>query len=248
MIAMSGRKTSNRAQWVVTLSLTAVLAAVAGYYALRPPEVTGGDPPERIDTIREITANRPSGAGKALAKAATDSSPQVRREAMAGLGHFLEPEHRVVVEKGTTDPDTRVRAIAANTLGVYGDRSAAVVLVKLIETDKEEQVVQAALRGLVKCDDNKAIVALLEAADKGSSRDVKMVAMKGLLRKFGARLSKRRDPDKEASWRDLIQRWKRYKRVRDAYAAERMPLNDRPQDLIGPDYHPERRKPWEHKD
>lgn len=242
MTVMPRRKTSNHAQWIVAVGLTVVLAAVAGYHALSSAEVTGDDPPDRIAAIRQITVNRPTGAGRALAQAATDSSPQVRREALAGLSHFPAPEHRAVVEKGTTDPDRRVRAIAANTLGVYGDRSAADLLVKLIETDKEEQVVQAALRGLVKCDDPRAIVALLEtAADKDSSRAVKMVAMKGLLRKFGAGLSKKRDPDKEASWRDLIQRWKGYKRVREAYAAARMPLNDRPQDIIGPDYHPERR-------
>ncbi len=246
---MSRLKRSNHAQWIVAVCLTVALAAVAGYYALRPAEVTGDDPPDRIAAIREITVNRPVGAGKALAQAATDSSPQVRREALAGLSYFPADEHRAVVEKGTTDPDTRVRAIAANTLGVYGDESAANVLAKLIETDREEQVVQAALRGLVKCDDPRAIVALLEtAADEGKSRAVKIVAMKGLLRKFNAKPPKKSDPDKEASWRDLIQRWKRYKPVREAYATAGARLVDRPQDIIARPCYPVPLKPREHKD
>lgn len=247
---MPGRKRSNHAQWIVALGVTAVVAAAAGYYGFRPATVPGGDPPERITAIRQIAAKRPTGAAKALAEAASDASPQVRREALAGLSHFPEPEHRAIVEKGTRDPDRRVRAIAANTLGAaFGDKPATTVLVKLVETDRDEQVILASLRGLVRCDDPRAIVTLLEtAADETRSRAVQMVAMKALLRKFGAGLSKKRDPDKKASWRDLIQRWKGYRRVRDAYAAAGVRLVDRPQDIIGKDYHPERKKPWEHND
>lgn len=243
MAAISGKVVG-----VAAAALVGV-AAVAGYLVFGRAEVSGGDPPERIAAIHEIAAERPWGAGKALAQAAAnDPSPQVRREAIAGLSHFLAPEHRAAVEKGTTDSDARVRAIAADTLGLYRDKAATDVLVQLIETDRDEQVVQAALRGVVRCNDPRAIVMLLETADKGSSRAVKMVAMKGLLRWFRGRIPKDRDPRDKPRWRDLIQRWKGDSRVRAAYAAAGVELVQRPQDRIGKDWHPERRDYSKHKD
>lgn len=242
--------TRNRKIVWGTLAAAAVVAAAA--WAIRlsfgQADVSGEDPAERIAAIHEMTAKRPSGAGKALARAAADDpSPLVRGDAMGGLSHFLAPEHRAVVEKGTKDSDGRVRAIAADTLGLFGDKAAADVLVKVIETDQDEQVVQAALRGIVRCDDPRAIVMLLETAANGSSSAVKMVAMKGLLRKFGAKIPENRDPDKNASWLDLIQRWKRSIRVRDAYAAAGARLVDRPQDVIGKPCHPMPIDPSKHK-
>ncbi len=253
---MSGAKASRRGQPVRAVGLTLASAAlvgavaVAAYSVFGRAEISGEKPPERIAEIHEIAAERPWGTAKVLAEAAeNDPSPEVRAEAIAGLSQVLAPEHRAVVEKGTADSDARIRAIAADVLGVFGDKPAAGVLVKLIETDQDEEVVKGALRGLARCDDPRAIVWLLETAEKGSSRDVKLVAMKGLLRKFRCRLSKDRDPSDEANWRDLIQLWKRPKAVRDAYAAvPEVQLVDRPQDIIGKHYHPERREPQGHKD
>ena len=221
------------------LAAAALVAAmiVAGHFAFTQAEVSGENPSERVAAIHQIAVKRPPGAGKALARAAADDpSALVRGEAMAGLSHFLAPEHRAAVEKGTKDTDGRVRAVAASTLGMFGDKAAADVLVELIKTDEDEQVVQGALRGIFRCDDPRAVVMLLKTAEKGGSSDVKMVAMKGLLRWYGGRVPEKRDPDKKASWRDLIQRWKQDGRVRAAYAAAGARLVDQPQDIIGKEH------------
>ena len=178
-----------------------------------------------------------------MARAAVDDpSPAVRAEAVGALSHFLAPEHRGAVETCTADSEARVRAVAAETMGQFGDKAATGVLVKLAETDPAEQVSQAALRGLVGCDDPRAIVTLLEMAGRGGSRLTKITAMKGLLAKYKGRLLlERDDPDDAEKWRGLVQKLKRLNSIRDAYAAAGVPLGERPADA-GHDYHPERRK------
>ena len=232
-----------RAVGIPLVALAVLVCAGAVTIALlaaRSAEVTGETPEERVASVCRIARNRPPGARRALARAAADGNPAVRRAAMAGLSHVLEAEDRAVFEKGTRDPDGRVRAIAADTLGLFRDGAAADVLVKLIESDPSEEVRAAAVRGLARCDDPRSIVVLLETADKDNSGNIKLVAMKGLLRKFAGRKADRRDPSDEAGWRDLIQRWKWDERVRNAYAAAGVPLIDRPKDIIGKVWHPER--------
>jgi len=235
---MAAISRNRKVLWGI-LAATALVGAaiVAGQFTVSQADVSGENPAERIAAIHQVAVKRSPGAGKALARAAADDpSALVRGEAMAGLSHFLAPEHRPVVEKGTKDTDGRVRAIAADTLGMFGDKAAADVLIELIKTDEDEQVVQGALRGIFRCDDPRAVVTLLTTAEKGGSRDVKMVAMKSLLRWYGGTIPEDRDPNKEASWRDLIQRWKQDGRVRAAYAAAGARLVDRPQDIIGKEH------------
>jgi len=215
--------------------VTIVLIAATG------AEVTGETPQERVAAVHQVAARRPRGAARALARAAEDRSPEVRRAAVAGLAHVLEDDHRPVVEKATRDADAGVRAVSADTLGVYGDREAADRLIQLIETDPDEQVRLAALRGLSKCKDPRSIVVLLETADKGKTKRVRLQAMKFLSWKFKANVRAMRDPGYVPGWKDLIQRWKWDLRVRDAYAAAGAELIDRPQDILGRDWHPERR-------
>lgn len=234
---------SSRRMLLLMAGAVVAVVPVALYFTLREAQVSGGTPSERIAAIHRIVAERPRGGGKALARAAAeDPSPLVRAEAMAALGlkHFLAPEHRGVIEKGTADSDVRVRAVAAETLGRYGDKPAADVLTKLIRPDQDERITQGALHGLAGCDVSIAIVTLLETADKGSSRAVKLVAMKGLLRKFKAKIPDGRDPDKAASWRDLVHRWKRSPTVRKAYADEDKALNYQPKYILGKDHHGDR--------
>ena len=254
---MSRANPSRRGQPVRSLGLTLALAALVvaaalgAYCVFGRADISGEKPSERIAAIHEITAERPWRTAEVLAEAAeNDPSPQVRAEAIAGLSRVLAPEHRGVVEKGTTDPDARIRAISADVLGGYRDKPAADVLARLIKTDKDEEVVEGALRGLARCDDPKSIVWLLEtAADESRSGAVKLVAMKGLLRKFGARLPDDRDPEDEPGWRDLIQRWKRHPIIRNAYAAvPEVQLVDHPEHLIGTDHHKDRPKPPVRKD
>lgn len=212
------------------------------------PDVSSGDTSQRIAAIREIAVNGPADAGETLAKVVdSDRSPEVRREALAGLSHYLKPEHGKIIRKSTKDADPGVRAIAADTLGVYArkyrdaDKRATADLIAIVKQEPEEIVRQGALRGLVRCEDPKSIVALLDRAEHGASREIKLIAMKGLLRKLGVRMSRDRDPKDSAGWRDLIQRWKQSRRIRKAYAAAGERLVQRPQDLLGKDWHPERR-------
>ena len=65
--------------------------------------------------------------------------------------------------------------------------------------------------------------------------------MKGLLRRYGIKIRKTHDPSNEAAWRNVVQLWKQNRLIRDAYAAAGVRLIDRPQDLSGKDWHPERR-------
>ena len=228
---------------MVVAAILIVLIAVR-YLPAGSPDVSSGDVSQRIGAIRAIAADPASDAGETLARAAaSDPSPRVRREALAGLSHFLKPEHREVVQKSTKDADAGVREIAVDVLGLYADKSATADLIEIVKKEPEEQVRQAALRGLVRCDDPKAIVALLERAEHGATRETKLIAMKGLLRKLGVKMSRDRDPKDGPGWRDLIQRWKQSRRIRKAYiGADKLgELDSKPQDLLGKDWHPERR-------
>ena len=221
-----------------------ILVAVIGLRFLTggSSAVSTGDASERIASIHKIAVSGSDGAGEALARvAASDESPKVRRVALAGLSHYLKPAHRELIRKSTKDADAGVRAIAADTLGLYRDKAATIDLVEIVEKEPDETVRQAALSGLVRCDDPKAIVALLDRAEHGATREIKLVAMKGLLRKLGVRLSRDRDPKNARKWRDLIERWKQSRRIREAYDAAGVRLVKRPQDLLGKDWHPERR-------
>jgi len=221
-----------------------ILLAVIGlrFLAGGLPAVSTGNPSERIASINKIAVSGSDDAGEALAEvAACDESPEVRRVALAGLSHYLKPAHRELIRKSTKDADAGVRAIAADTLGLYRDKAATADLVEIVKKEPEETVRQAALQGLVICDDPRAIVTLLDRAEHGASKETKRMAMKGLLRKLGVRMSRDRDPTNARKWRDLIERWKQSRRIRKAYDAAGVRLVRRPQDLLGRDRHPERR-------
>ena len=221
----------------------AVLVVTAGslYVAVSPPSLSG-DPSERIAAIHQMAVDRPRGAGKVLADAAeNDPSAKVRGAAVGVLGYFIEPEFRAVVVKCTGDTDAHVRAMAAGTLGLYRDAEAADVLNKMVSSDSEEPVVLAALDALADCEVPIAIVALLEAGAKGNTAEVKMVAMRSLLRKYEGKVPDSVAPDNQRRWKDLLQRWRRFDQIKDAYAKAGVELIDRPGDIIGREHHPDRR-------
>lgn len=242
MASFDGRK-SWKPLGIALGVLACVALATVALVMVWGGEVSGETPEQRLESVRRLAAQRPPGSSGALAKAArSDSSPQVRREAIAALTYSLRPDDRAILEEGTRDQNAGVRAIAADTLGLFGDGVAADVLIPLIQSDPDEQVRIAAIRGLVRCKDPRATVVLLETADKGPGLEVKREAMKGFLRRYEVRLDEsRRDPANDATWRDLIQRLKMNKRVRDDYAAAGVPIVDRPQDVLSKDAHPERR-------
>jgi len=241
MERVSGKSVLSRRMVVLAVASVLAVTAASLYLAFSPPSLSG-DVSERIAAIHKMTVERPRGAGGVLARAAEDDpSPEVRREAVGALGHFIEPQFRPAVVTCTTDQVADVRAMAAGTLGLYGDAEAADVLARMIADDTETRVVQAALGGLADCKAPMAIVALLETAEKNTSTEVRMVAMKSLLRKYEGKVPDGVTPDDEKRWRDLLQRWRRFDRIKDAYATAGVTLVNRPGDIIGHDHHPERR-------
>ena len=240
VVAMSG--ISGKTVWGAAAAVIVIAILAAGLLTGDSPDVSSEDPSQRIAAIHKIAVNRSPNAGKTLARvAADDPSPKVRRVAMATLANFLEPAHRKLVRESTKDADAGVREVAVGTLGLYADKAAAADLIEIVKKEPDEDVRKAALRGLVRCDDPMSIVTLLGRAEHGATREIKLVAMKGLLRKLGVRMSRDRDPKNARGWRDLIQLWKQSRRIRKAYTAAGVRLVSRPQDLLGKDWHPERR-------
>ncbi len=226
---------------IVAGAATAALIA-AGYWMSRA-RVEGRTTPERIASICRIAADRPPGAGDALARAAVEEpDAEVRRAAAVALGQFVCPECRPAVERAASDASPRVREAGAETLGLYGDGRAADVLVKLARGDGDVGVRLAALRGLGRCDDPRSFVVLLDLAERGGTIEIQRQAAGALAGKLGARLDGRHDPRNPTVWRDLLQRFRRIEAVRKAHAELSVPLVDRPQDRLGPDRHPERRR------
>ncbi len=228
---------------VAVLVGAGLCAAIVGGVALLggPGDVADASEGDRVAAVSRLAASRSGGSASALERAADSDNVSVRRAAIAGLAHHARPSSREVVVRATKDDNASVRAVAADTLGQYKDARAADVLVKMIAKDPAESARLAAIRGLAKCDDPRAIVTLLELADSGESRAVRLQAMRFLVWKFKGNVRALRNPDDEAMWKDLIQRWKWDRRVRRAYAAAGVKIVDRPEDVVGKDYHPERR-------
>jgi len=215
--------------------ICAVAAVAIIMFISGRPDVTGGTPQQRAKAVIRIASERPAGARSALATAAEDESPLVRKTALVGLTQMLKPkEDRPVIEKAIRDDDAGVRAIAAETLGQFNDALATGELIRLLEDQNEtEEVQMAALRGLVNCDDPRAIVAMVEVASRPDAPlEVRRQSLRSALRKSGGRLLPGRDPTNDRLWRDLIQRFKNDQRVRRAYAAAGVTLVDHPDDIV----------------
>jgi len=148
----------------IILAGAGVLAVVL--WGCGGPKVTGGSEQDRADAVVRIAAQRPLGAKDSLATAAQDQSPIVRRAAIVGLTQIMDSEDRPVIEQAVKDKDATVRSVAAESLGKFNDAPATGELIRLLETDPDESVRMAALRGLVDCDDPRAIVAMVEPAGK----------------------------------------------------------------------------------
>jgi hypothetical protein len=218
------------------LVVPAIILAGAGVLAVvlwitGRPDVTGGSEQDRVAAVIRISAQRPLGARDSLSTATRDESPVVRRAAIVALTQIMDSQDRPVIEQAAKDKDATVRSVAAESLGQFNDAPATGELIRLLETDPDESVRIAALRGLVDCDDPRAIVAMVETAGKDTSYDIKLQAGKSALRKAGGRLLPGRTPDNEVLWRDLIQRMKNDHRIRLAYGAAGVPLIDHPEDI-----------------
>jgi HEAT repeat protein len=225
----------------IILAGTGILAVVL--WSTGRPDVTSGSEQDRAADVIRIGSQRPLGARDSLSTAAQDESPIVRRAAIVGLTQIRDSEDRPVIEKAVRDKDAGVRAVAAESLGQFNDAPATGELIRLLETDPDESVRIAALRGLVDCDDPRAIVAMVETAGKDASYEIKLQAGRSALRKAGGRLLPDRNPGDDVLWRDLIQRLKNDYRIRQAYAAAGVPLVDHPDDIAKRDLHGPRQVP-----
>ena len=240
-MAASGGLKNAKAIWLLVGVLVCAGVATIVMLTTVQADIGGEDADGRVKAVQRIVSNRPPGARTALVKAArSDTAAQVREAAFAGLTHFKQDADRPLFEEGTRDKDPRVRSVAADTLGTYNDAQATSTLINLVKSDPSDRVRMAALRGLARCEDPRAVVCILETAEKDEDSGIRLQAMKALLTKFKANIRVTRDPRNEAAWRDLIQRFKWDQRIRDAYAAAGVQLVDRPQDILGKDWHPER--------
>jgi hypothetical protein len=242
---MQDTATAKLIKGLAVLALVACAVGLGSYYLFGRARTPTGDAQQRAETLNQMAVKMPSGSQAVLSHSAVqDPVPENRRLAMAALSQGRQPEVRYVFEKGLQDSDARTRAIAAGTLGTYNDEAATTTLAEVVSRDSEEEVKIAALQGLARCDDPRAVVTLLETAESGASKNIKVAAMKALLRKYKGKLDEqRRSPDNEASWRDLVQRWKRTIPVMAAYKAAGVAINSRPQDVIGTDLHQTSRDP-----
>ena len=235
-------KTSN-AIWMLVGVLAIGGVAFVLMWSAASADVDEGGEEQRIASVQRIASTQPPGARAALARTArSDKSPRVRRTALISLGQIRTDQDREVFQESTRDEDDTIRAVAADTLGTYNDAEAVTALLQLVKDDPSERVRIGALRGLARCEDPRAVVCLVQTAEFARSLEIKRQAMRSLMRKFSANIRKMRNPADVPRWRDLIQRWKWDQRIRDAYAAAGADLVDRPEHILGKDYHPERHK------
>jgi hypothetical protein len=225
----------------IILAGTGILAVVL--WSTGRPDVTSGSEQDRAAAVARIAGQHPLGARDSLSTAAQDESPMVRKAAIVGLTQMMDAQDRPVIERAVQDKDAGVRAVAAESLGQFNDAPSTGELIRLLETDPDESVRIAALRGLVDCDDPRAIVAMVETAGKDASYEIKLQAGRSALRKAGGRLLPGRNPGDDVLWRDQIQRMKNDQRIRRAYAAAGVPLIDHPEDMVKRDLHGERQVP-----
>ncbi|MCP4375168.1 MAG: HEAT repeat domain-containing protein, partial [bacterium] len=198
----------------IGLGVVMILVIAIQFFSSGLPDVSSGTTEERISAIHTVAASGSKETARILAGVvSSDAPPAVRREALAGMVHHPEPNHRPAIKKSVKDASPAVREIAVSALSMYKDKDATADLIEVVREEPEERVRHAALRGLVRCEDPTSIVTLLDRAENGDTNETKRIAMKGLLRKLGVRMSVDRDPKDGRGWRDLIQRWKESRRV-----------------------------------
>lgn len=202
---------------IVLIGVAAALAAVATAVALRDrTEVAGQTPRQRIEAICRLADERPGGAADAIAAAADDQDPSVRRAAMVALGKFAADKYRGVIDAGTRDADPTVRSAAAASLGRLADDDAVARLGKVLAGDADERVRLAAVTGLARAGTDRAIVMLVETAEKDKSTRLRRQAMAALTSRYGIRFHNPPDPDDADAWSRAMGKIRRIPGVRKA--------------------------------
>lgn len=225
-----GKKTVFVAVAAVVVAVAAVTLLVVCFSSA---EVSGQTVSDRVGDVCRLTDDRPGGAVKALARAAEgDPEPSVRQAAVVGLGRFEGPDARQAVERALADPSSRVRAAAAGTLGLFGDRAAADRLGALAASNATLVERKASVLGLARCDSDRSIVWLLETAEKTADMTVQHAAIRALFRKLGMRYVGS-GPSNRVQWLDHVELVKDFAKVKDAYRHAGRTLERHPENLRG---------------
>ena len=194
--------------------------------------IGGATPDERIKSICRLADTKPFGAGDALAEAAVkEADVRVRQAALIGLGRFVEPKYRAVVEQCTQDASAPVRRAAAITLGLYGDEAAAARLGEVVRKDPAAEVRLGAVMGLGRCAASETLAWLMEAAEKDDAPDVQLQAIKELYAKFGAEYYRELDsvPDWPKEAAASVEYLKTFPGVQEAFRKAGVALVRRPE-------------------
>ena len=201
------------------LALAAVSAAVLA--ALVPilvwafggrPQVQGDSPKERIACISRLATSGRRGAGAAIARAAGDPHPGVRRAAVVALGGLSARSHRRVIASCMDDTDAQVRAAAAATAGACADDEIIERLGTLLNTDPDARVRRGAALGLARDGGAEAVVLLVRAIE--TNPPARAAAMNALMDRFHAGVSNLPDPGEHAWWVQMAARIRGFPSVR----------------------------------
>ena len=186
---------ANRFNWLqLAGTFVVVVALVVVLFAIGrdgPARVEGDTPAERIACINRLAADRPAGAGDAIAHAAIDEPHAlVRQAALMALGELAnDGQYRPTFEAGTRDVAPWAREVATEALGRFADAAAVRRLGELVATDPTSGVRCAAARGLAQIATPPAVALLVEAVEKNVYPPVRLVALdvlEGLLARHGA--------------------------------------------------------------
>jgi HEAT repeat protein len=140
----------KRKRLIVLVSVTVVLAAAVGVWALRSGEgalirqLRSGDPDERLAAIRGLEQIGSAAAAKAIAGTIGDGDSRVASGAVGALGHMGRAEYLAYVRSAAGDGRQDVRAAAADAMSGFGEKADVEVLVKGLEDPDPKGVVRAA--------------------------------------------------------------------------------------------------------
>lgn len=109
-----------------------------------------------------------------------DADAEVRLQAAVALGRTLPSDERVLIAALESDPDVRVRAAAAESLGWVGTEAALKPLLITLQA-REHEVRVEAVYALGRMADPRAAEALLDLADADPDEEVGRAALWALV-------------------------------------------------------------------
>ena len=200
---------------VVAAVIAAAVAGILVFVLINRPKVEGDSPEERIACIARLAESRRIGSAGAIAEAADDPDPAVRRAAVVALGGLADPDQQHAIESCLYDTDGQVRAAAAAAAGACADDAVVDRLGDLLDEDPDTRVRHAAVLGLARDGRPKAIVLLVEAVEK--NRSVRVAALKVLLDRFRAGIVGIPEASQDTWWIGMASRIRQFPSVRKAF-------------------------------